>query len=183
MLDKDPRLSFTSKLMNSRFRNHYHHEDERLGVSPHVLKMTEYNGKLYEMGKCVISNELTEDGDEFVEAVLAYWKEEMERKKVLFPNTLKLRVAKYIMKRVKELLEGEELEYTVETVRFELTPCNAEILVIIKHFSFGFDKASIEVFTDILKNTDYLSISKRGENCIQLSFRVNDVYFEAREES
>lgn len=33
---------------------HKHEKDMKYGVSPHVLKCTEYQGKLYEMGKCRI---------------------------------------------------------------------------------------------------------------------------------
>lgn len=32
---------------------HKHNRDRQIGVSPHVLKMTKYEGKKYEMGECV----------------------------------------------------------------------------------------------------------------------------------
>ena len=33
-------------------REHKHYQDTRLGVSPHILKCTKYNGKEYMMGQC-----------------------------------------------------------------------------------------------------------------------------------
>ena len=35
-------------------QNHKHNKDKELGVSPHILKCTKWNGKLYQMGKCKI---------------------------------------------------------------------------------------------------------------------------------
>lgn len=40
-----------NKTVNDNGR-HKHRDDSRLGVSPHILKCTYYNGKLYEMGLC-----------------------------------------------------------------------------------------------------------------------------------
>ena len=34
------------------FNEHGHGKDVRLGISPHILKTTQYQGKSYEMGKC-----------------------------------------------------------------------------------------------------------------------------------
>ena len=34
------------------FRMHKHQYDDRVGVSPHILKCTYYNGERYQMGKC-----------------------------------------------------------------------------------------------------------------------------------
>lgn len=33
-------------------KEHKHYNDNRLGVSPHILKCTRWNGKLYQMGQC-----------------------------------------------------------------------------------------------------------------------------------
>ena len=41
-----------SKLMNLKFPEHEHLEDVKKGVSPHMLKCTNYDGKICEMGKC-----------------------------------------------------------------------------------------------------------------------------------
>ena len=38
-------------------RNHNHHLDLRLGVSPHILKMTKYEGKQYQFGQCTLQLE------------------------------------------------------------------------------------------------------------------------------
>ena len=35
-------------------REHNHDKDEALGVSPHTLKLTSYNGEMYEFGKCSV---------------------------------------------------------------------------------------------------------------------------------
>ena len=40
-----------------RDENHGHKNDVKLGVSPHILKCTKYQGKLYEMGQCSIKFE------------------------------------------------------------------------------------------------------------------------------
>jgi len=46
-------INIMRNTMNSRlFNEHKHNKDLQLGVSPHVLKCTYYNGKLYQMGKC-----------------------------------------------------------------------------------------------------------------------------------
>ena len=34
---------------------HKHYKDAGLGVSPHMLKCTQYDGRLYEMGACTLS--------------------------------------------------------------------------------------------------------------------------------
>ena len=54
LLDRDQRLRYTSAYLNKRFRTHKHFEDIKLGVSPHIMKLTKFNGKFYEMGKCTI---------------------------------------------------------------------------------------------------------------------------------
>ena len=36
-------------------REHKHYQDTRLGVSPHILKCTKYNGKEYMMGQCELT--------------------------------------------------------------------------------------------------------------------------------
>lgn len=38
-------------------RVHGHHQDVAFGVSPHMIKMTQYQGKLYQMGMCTIKIE------------------------------------------------------------------------------------------------------------------------------
>lgn len=53
-LDEREGLKFTSNIMEKQFSNHYHNMDERNGVSPHTLKCTKYNGKLYQFGKCEV---------------------------------------------------------------------------------------------------------------------------------
>lgn len=35
-------------------QNHKHNKDKSLGVSPHILKLTSYRGKMYEFGKCSV---------------------------------------------------------------------------------------------------------------------------------
>ena len=52
LLDNRKRLDFTSRYLSNRFRKHKHDEDKNIGVSPHTIKLTEYNGRLSEMGKC-----------------------------------------------------------------------------------------------------------------------------------
>ncbi|MCL2217993.1 MAG: type III-A CRISPR-associated RAMP protein Csm5 [Defluviitaleaceae bacterium] len=53
-LPSGKRLNFTAGYLDKTFRKHKHHEDIRLGVSPHTLKLTEYYGNLYEMGMCEV---------------------------------------------------------------------------------------------------------------------------------
>ena len=36
------------------FAIHKHKNDNRIGISPHILKCTRYNGERYQMGKCRI---------------------------------------------------------------------------------------------------------------------------------
>jgi CRISPR-associated protein Csm5 len=52
--DDDDRLRFISSYMVRNFSRHKHEADRALGVSPHTMKMTEYAGAYYEMGKCTI---------------------------------------------------------------------------------------------------------------------------------
>ena len=54
LLDDSDRVKYVSDMMHSKFPKHGHRNDVRKGVSPHMLKCTRYNGKLYEMGKCSI---------------------------------------------------------------------------------------------------------------------------------
>ena len=48
----DQALHWVSQTLSKQFRNHYHHNDESLGISPHTLKYTEYNGQHYPFGVC-----------------------------------------------------------------------------------------------------------------------------------
>ncbi|MCL2045534.1 MAG: type III-A CRISPR-associated RAMP protein Csm5 [Oscillospiraceae bacterium] len=54
LLNEEDRLIYTTNLLSERHRNHKHREDIELGVSPHILKLTEYEGDLYEMGRCIL---------------------------------------------------------------------------------------------------------------------------------
>ena len=54
LYDSKARLDFTSRLLSERFKNHRHKDDKELGVSPHMIKLTEYNGEIYEMGMCAL---------------------------------------------------------------------------------------------------------------------------------
>lgn len=65
-LCKENGLKVTSKILETLFpdknngRNkcrHRHDEDVRLGVSPHILKMTKYNGNFYQFGECIFNIE------------------------------------------------------------------------------------------------------------------------------
>lgn len=47
-------LETVAKIMNVRFRKHGHNKDVKNGVSPHMLKCTNYCGNIVEMGKCRI---------------------------------------------------------------------------------------------------------------------------------
>jgi len=57
-VDKAKRLRFTSEYLNKRFNKHRHDEDMALGVSPRMLKIAVFGGRLFEMGKCKV--EITE---------------------------------------------------------------------------------------------------------------------------
>lgn len=57
LLDPAYRVETVSKLMDIRFKNHFHRQDVQKGVSPHILKCTRYGGQLCEMGKCQIKIE------------------------------------------------------------------------------------------------------------------------------
>ena len=57
LLEKEPRLNYIADYLNNNFKKHKHYEDKNLGVSPRMLKLTEFNGKRYEMGRCAISIE------------------------------------------------------------------------------------------------------------------------------
>ena len=48
-------LELTAEIMQSHFPKQHHHErDVSLGVSPHMEKYTQYDGKFYRMGRCEI---------------------------------------------------------------------------------------------------------------------------------
>ena len=57
LLDSDDLLDFTADYLDICFPKHKHQEDKRLGVSPRTLKLTKYDGKFYEMGKCAFKVE------------------------------------------------------------------------------------------------------------------------------
>lgn len=52
---KENGLSLTAQLMQKQFPNHYHLQDVVKGVSPHMMKCTKYEGKIYRMGRCEVS--------------------------------------------------------------------------------------------------------------------------------
>jgi CRISPR-associated protein Csm5 len=52
--DDKKRVDFISRYMQKTFPKHKHGADRLWEVSPHTLKMTEYGGGMYEMGKCEI---------------------------------------------------------------------------------------------------------------------------------
>ena len=45
-------LKKVSEIMQDSFRTHHHDRDEALGISPHTLKYTKYQGQYYPMGMC-----------------------------------------------------------------------------------------------------------------------------------
>lgn len=51
-LGKKRGLKKTAEIMQSNFKFHHHDRDEALGISPHTLKYTKYQGKYYLMGLC-----------------------------------------------------------------------------------------------------------------------------------
>ncbi|MCL2020038.1 MAG: type III-A CRISPR-associated RAMP protein Csm5 [Oscillospiraceae bacterium] len=57
MLEKEKRLDFTADFLTKAFRNGHHEADKKLGVSPHMLKTTMYNGNRYEIGQCLLEIE------------------------------------------------------------------------------------------------------------------------------
>ncbi len=54
LLGERERVKIASQLMHIKFAKHGHRNDVRRGVSPHMLKCTNYDGKICEMGKCKI---------------------------------------------------------------------------------------------------------------------------------
>lgn len=58
LMPYDKALDFVSKNLQRIFKKqedkHKHKEDKEKGISPHTLKYTQYNGKLWEMGLCKI---------------------------------------------------------------------------------------------------------------------------------
>lgn len=52
---KEKGLSLTAQLMQKQFPDHFHVKDIEKGVSPHMLKCTKYDGKIYLMGRCEVS--------------------------------------------------------------------------------------------------------------------------------
>ncbi|MDR1834746.1 MAG: type III-A CRISPR-associated RAMP protein Csm5 [Fusobacteriaceae bacterium] len=60
LYEKKEAVRNVSKILSVMFpkrpkRDHKHEQDVSIGISPHILKCTKLNGKLYEMGKCEIS--------------------------------------------------------------------------------------------------------------------------------
>ena len=51
-------VKFSADYLDGKFRKHGHLQDKKLGVSPRALKLTEFQAKEYEMGKCLV--EITE---------------------------------------------------------------------------------------------------------------------------
>jgi CRISPR-associated protein Csm5 len=54
---KEKGLDLTSELMTKQFRGHHHERDRERGVSPHMLKCTKYDNKVYLMGRCEVTIE------------------------------------------------------------------------------------------------------------------------------
>jgi len=53
LLGKRQGLEYTSKLLEAKFpKEHNHEKDIEIGVSPHMNKFTQYDGKIYPMGRC-----------------------------------------------------------------------------------------------------------------------------------
>lgn len=48
-------LREVSAYMHRTFRGHYHQYDEGWGMSPHMMKYTQWNGKMYPYGICEVS--------------------------------------------------------------------------------------------------------------------------------
>ena len=48
-------LHEVSAYMHRTFRGHYHQYDEGWGMSPHMMKYTQWNGKMYPYGICEVS--------------------------------------------------------------------------------------------------------------------------------
>ena len=59
ILGKIQALNYVSKMFmnNKALRDHKHDHDIELGLSPHILKCTYYNNKIYKMGQCSINFE------------------------------------------------------------------------------------------------------------------------------
>ena len=60
LADRKDRTQLTSQIIDSTLsrkiqREHKHSRDKTLGVSPHTVKCTEYDGYLQQMGPCRIS--------------------------------------------------------------------------------------------------------------------------------
>ena len=55
LLGKKQALKKVSRLLEENFRQHNHHKDVEIGVSPHMLKCTSYRNELLDMGLCSIS--------------------------------------------------------------------------------------------------------------------------------
>lgn len=51
-LGQERGLRKAAEIMQGSFRYHHHERDEVLGISPHTLKYTKYQGKYYPMGVC-----------------------------------------------------------------------------------------------------------------------------------
>mgnify|MGYP000942755984 CR=1 FL=1 len=52
---KERGVSFSSHLLQRQFPKHFHDQDTEQGVSPHMLKCTRYDNKIYLMGRCEVS--------------------------------------------------------------------------------------------------------------------------------
>ncbi len=51
-MDEDRALRFVAGRMKRMFPRHYHESDEAESISPHMLKCTSYNRRIYQMGRC-----------------------------------------------------------------------------------------------------------------------------------
>lgn len=56
-LGREKGLEFVSEYMRSKFKGHYHGSDADDGISPHMLKCTEYIGKELQFGVCGVEVE------------------------------------------------------------------------------------------------------------------------------
>lgn len=55
LLKRDHAVRVIANMLAPRFKTHRHNQDIALGVSPHMVKMTRYQGLLYHMGRCELT--------------------------------------------------------------------------------------------------------------------------------
>lgn len=55
LMSHDEAVSFTIATLSESFKGHRHNQDDKLGVSPRMVKVTRYQGLLYHMGRCELT--------------------------------------------------------------------------------------------------------------------------------